>query len=177
MGLISRVSSRTYRMKLSLLQNIKKKRREVTQQQLAEVNEAFELLDGDKDGKIDYYELKVALKALGFEVKKPEIERLFRSYDPQDTGNISRQDFMEIAKDMILKRDPLEELKSAFELFDVDQQGGISVANLRRIARELDLAPTEDDLRAMVDEFDSDGDGLVSLDDFVQIMTGEALLN
>ena len=41
-------------MKLSLLQNIKKKRREVTQQQLAEVNEAFELLDGDKDGKIDY---------------------------------------------------------------------------------------------------------------------------
>ena len=62
-------------MKLSLIQNIKKKRREVTQQQLAEVNEAFELLDGDKDGKIDYYELKVALKALGFEVKKDDILR------------------------------------------------------------------------------------------------------
>lgn len=163
--------------KLSLLQNVRKKRREVTTQQLQEVNEAFQLLDSDKDSKIDYYELKVALKALGFDVKKDEILRLFRSYDPQDTGHISRDDFIEISKDMILKRDPMEELENAFKLFDRDDQGGISVASLRRVARELDLSPSEDDLRAMIDEFDTDGDGMVSLDDFVQIMTGEALLN
>ena len=164
-------------VKLSLLQNTRKKRREVTSQQMQEINEAFELLDTDKNDQIDYYELKVALRALGFKVVKEDIIRLFRSYDPSDTGNISRQDFIEISRDMILKRDPLEELKSAFELFDTDQQGGISVANLRRIARELDLQPSEDDLRAMIDEFDSDGDGMVSLEDFIQIMTGEALLN
>jgi len=163
--------------KLSLLQNVRKKRREVTTQQLQEVNEAFQLLDSDKDSKIDYYELKVALKALGFDVKKDEILRLFRSYDPQDTGHISREDFIEISRDMILKRDPMEELENAFKLFDRDDQGGISVASLRRVARELDLSPSEDDLRAMIDEFDTDGDGMVSLDDFVQIMTGEALLN
>lgn len=163
--------------KLSLLQNVRKKRREVTTQQLQEVNEAFQLLDSDKDSKIDYYELKVALKALGFDVKKDEILRLFRSYDPQDTGHISRDDFIEISRDMILKRDPMEELENAFKLFDRDDQGGISVASLRRVARELDLSPSEDDLRAMIDEFDTDGDGMVSLDDFVQIMTGEALLN
>ena len=164
-------------VKLSLLQNTRKKRREVTSQQMEEVNEAFELLDADKDDKIDYYELKVALRALGFKVTKEEIVRLFRSYDPSDSGHISRQDFIEISRDMILKRDPMDELKAAFELFDTDGQGGISVANLRRIARELDLHPSEEDLRAMIDEFDSDGDGLVNLDDFVQIMTGEALLN
>ena len=163
--------------KLSLLQNVRKKRREVTTQQLQEVNEAFQLLDSDKDSKIDYYELKVALKALGFDVKKDEILRLFRSYDPQDTGHISRDDFIEISRDMILKRDPMEELENAFKLFDRDDQGGISVASLRRVARELDLSPSEDDLRAMIDEFDTDGDGMVSLEDFVQIMTGEALLN
>ena len=163
--------------KLSLLQNVRKKRREVTTQQLQEVNEAFQLLDSDKDSKIDYYELKVALKALGFDVKKDEILRLFRSYDPQDTGHISKDDFIEISRDMILKRDPMEELENAFKLFDRDDQGGISVASLRRVARELNLSPSEDDLRAMIDEFDTDGDGMVSLDDFVQIMTGEALLN
>jgi centrin-3 len=163
--------------KLSLLQNVRKKRREVTTQQLQEVNEAFQLLDSDKDSKIDYYELKVALKALGFDVKKDEILRLFRSYDPQDTGHISRDDFIEISRDMILKRDPMDELENAFKLFDRDDQGGISVASLRRVARELDLSPSEDDLRAMIDEFDTDGDGMVSLEDFVQIMTGEALLN
>ena len=162
---------------LSLLHNTRKKRREVTPQQMQEINEAFELLDSDKDEKIDYYELKVALRALGFKVTKDDIMRLFRSYDPQDTGSISKQDFIEISRDMILKRDPMEELKNAFELFDTDQQGGISLANLRRIARELDIQPSEEDLRAMIDEFDSDGDGMVSLEDFMQIMTGEALLN
>lgn len=164
-------------VKLSLLHNTRKKRREITTQQMQEINEAFELLDSDKNDKIDYYELKVALRALGFKVTKEDIIRLFRSYDPNDTSYISRTDFIEIARDLLLKRDPLDEMKSAFELFDTDQQGGISVANLRRIARELDLQPSEEDLRAMIDEFDTNGDGLVSLEDFIEIMTGEALLN
>jgi Ca2+-binding EF-hand superfamily protein len=32
--------------------------------------EAFDLFDTDKSGSIDYHELKVAIRALGFDVKK-----------------------------------------------------------------------------------------------------------
>ncbi|CAD6584455.1 MAG: Calcium-binding component of the spindle pole body (SPB) half-bridge, partial [Tremellales sp. Tagirdzhanova-0007] len=40
--------------------------------QRQEIKEAFELFDTDKDGAIDYHELKVAMRALGFEMKKAE---------------------------------------------------------------------------------------------------------
>ena len=51
-------------------------KQELTDAQKAEVKEAFELMDSAGTGNIEVNELKVALRALGFEPQKEEINRL-----------------------------------------------------------------------------------------------------
>ena len=64
-----------------------------------------------------------------------------------------------LVSEWVSQRDPVEETLKAFKLFDDDESGKISLRNLRRVARELGENMSEDELRAMIDEFDTDKDG------------------
>jgi centrin-3 len=69
------------------------------------------------------------------------------------------------------ERDPEEEILKAFELFDNDNTGKINLSNLRRVARELGENLTDDELQAMIDEFDKDQDGKIDRNEFLSIMS------
>ncbi|XP_032873151.1 centrin-3 [Amblyraja radiata] len=161
------------RTELNLDKSKRKKRRELTQEQKREVKEAFDLFDTDKDKAIDYHELKVAMRALGFDVKKADVLKILKDYDRDSTGKITFEDFSEVVTDWILDRDPREEMLKAFKLFDDDDSGKINLRNLRRVARELGENVTDEELRAMIDEFDKDGDGEINQEEFIAIMTGD----
>ena len=70
----------------------------------------------------------------------------------------------------IQERDPVEEILKAFKLFDEDNSGNISLRNLRRVARELGENLSDEELQAMIDEFDKDGDGAINESEFLGIM-------
>ena len=145
-------------------------RQELTEEQKQEIKEAFDLFDTDKTGTIDYHELKVAMRALGFDVKKKEVLDLMHEYDRDRSGAIEFLDFQEIMTHKIQERDPVEEILKAFKLFDEDNSGNISLRNLRRVARELGENLSDEELQAMIDEFDKDGDGAINESEFLGIM-------
>ena len=51
-----------------------------------------------------------------------------------------------------------------------DHTGRISLRNMKRVARELGENLSEEELQAMIDEFDRDQDGEISADEFMYIM-------
>ncbi|KAI8928691.1 hypothetical protein BC831DRAFT_447000 [Entophlyctis helioformis] len=146
-------------------------RPELTDEQKQEIKEAFELFDTDKDNALDYHELKVAMRALGFDVKKPEVLKILRDYDKDGQGLIDFDDFNKVMTERILDRDPLEEIRKAFQLFDDDGSGKISLRNLRRVAKEIGENLDDEELQAMIDEFDLDQDGEINEQEFINIMT------
>ncbi|XP_069746905.1 centrin-3 isoform X4 [Narcine bancroftii] len=139
------------RTELTLDKLKKKKRRELTEEQKQEV----------------------AMRALGFDVKKADVLKILKDYDRDGTGKIYFEDFSEVVTDWILDRDPREEMLKAFKLFDDDDSGKINLRNLRRVARELGENMSDEELRAMIDEFDKDGDGEINQEEFIAIMTGD----
>ncbi|KAJ3416527.1 Calcium-binding component of the spindle pole body (SPB) half-bridge [Chytridiales sp. JEL 0842] len=160
---------------MSLLYTNKQKRRqarpEITEEQKMEIKEAFELFDTDKDGSLDYHELKVAMRALGFDVKKAEVLKILREFDKDGQGLIEFDDFNKVMTERILDRDPIEEIRKAFQLFDDDGTGKISLRNLRRVAKEIGESLDDEELQAMIDEFDLDQDGEINEQEFIAIMT------
>lgn len=51
----------------------------------------------DKDGAIDYHELKVAMRALGFDLKKAEVLKILRDHDKSGHGLMEFEDFAKIS--------------------------------------------------------------------------------
>jgi hypothetical protein len=72
-------------------------RPELSDEQKQEIKEAFELFDTDKDGAVDYHELKVAMRALGFDLKKAEVLKLLRDHDKSGHGLMDFEDFAKIS--------------------------------------------------------------------------------
>merc|ERR1712071_693743 len=139
-----------------------KKQKELSEEQKQEIKEAFDLFDTDGSGEIDSKELKVAMRALGFEPKKEEIQKMISDVDDDGSGTIGYEE--------ILNRDPKDEILKAFRLFDDDETGKISFKNLKRVAKELGERMTDEELQEMIDEADRDGDGEVDEEEFLRIM-------
>merc|ERR1712065_130195 len=113
------------------------------------IREAFDLFDTDGSGTIDAKELKVAMRALGFEPKKEEIKKMISDIDKDGSGTIDFNEFLEMMTAKMAEKDSREEILKAFRLFDDDETGKISFKNPKRVAKELGENMTDEELQEM----------------------------
>ena len=159
-------------------------KQELTEAQKAEVREAFDLFDTNGTGIIELKELKVALRALGFEPQREEIKTLIsdlnnnqanrdRDRDKEKDGNVTIDfnDFLDIMTTKMSERDSEKELEKAFILFS-QNKSMIEFDDLKGIAKELGENMSDDELREMMLEATGHkDDGAVSQFDFLNILT------
>ncbi|KAH9574724.1 hypothetical protein CY35_01G074100 [Sphagnum magellanicum] len=142
----------------------------LTDEQKREIREAFDLFDTDGSGSIDAAELKVAMRALGFESKSEDIRKMLEKIDEDKSGVIEFDEFVKMMTDKMGERDSKEKILSAFQLFDTDGTGKISFTNLKRVSKNLGQILTDDELLEMIEEADRNQDGFVDKEEFYKIM-------
>merc|ERR1712039_214728 len=145
---------------------------------MGEIKEAFDLFDTDGTGTIDAKELKVALRALGFEPKKEELKKLVSDLDKSSSqsgqGQLDYNEFLEIMTAKMCEKDSKEQIQKAFQLFK-GPSGKISFEDLKAVAKELGEMMSDEELQEMIREADKDEDNEVSEEEFMRIIRKSTL--
>ncbi len=146
----------------------------LSQDEIDEIRQAFDLFDTNQTGKIDPKELKAAMQSLGFDTKNPTIFQMISELDTPDSqkkGGIDFDTFVEAINNKLGDKETKEGIRRIFNLFiDDPQQETITLSSLRRIARELGEQMSNDELKDMLERASSNGTEL-TFDEFYDIMT------
>ena len=125
---------------------------ELTEAQKNELRQAFDLFDSEGTGRIQAQEIKVALRALGYEVKKDELKGLLLEVGSSPTGTLDFNEFLRVLLLKIGEKESREEVQRAYKHFDESDKGYIGFEDLKQIAKSLGHGHlTDDELREMID--------------------------
>ena len=153
----------------------KAQRADLTEEQKLELQEAFNMFDTDGSGKIQANELRVALRALGFEPTKDELRRMITDVDKKGDGKLDFPQFMEAIVKKISEPDTEDEIKKSFHLFDNDGDGAIDINDLKYVAELIGETMSQEELYEMIKEADQNRDGFVTEEDFKRVVRKASL--
>jgi len=141
--------------------------------------DAFGAYDGNGDGTITQSEFTDALNAKGYDASNQDSDKLmFESVDANGDGIVDRAEFDFIYNNIMngaVKKRKLDEA-SAFTGYDRNQDGEISLFETAAVIGEIGLAPDEDDVKQAMANADTNGDGVVSKDEFHVVFAAVAAL-
>lgn len=153
------------------------KKPKFTEEQIEEIREAFNLFDSNGSGSIDYKELRAAMRALGFETKKEEMDKILKEIDADGSGEIEFPEFMEMMTGKIGAVDTNEEIMKLFSRFDVKQKGYIDLNDVKSVAKDLGHDLSDEYMANMIFQASRVGgqpevgkEGRVTRDQFLKIL-------
>ena len=117
---------------------------------------AFEIVDKDGTGNVDIKDLKVILRALGFEPQEDEIKKLLSTINRSDdeennkkgfsSNTIDFEEFKKIMNNKLRESEEIEQLRVGFHSFtdqsikkDPNEPEFITLKSLREVANEYGL--------------------------------------
>ncbi|XP_078612782.1 uncharacterized protein LOC144882674 [Branchiostoma floridae x Branchiostoma japonicum] len=147
---------------------------QLTEEQISEFREAFELFDKDGNGSIDAGELGTVMKSLGQKPTETELQDMINEVDTDGDGTIDFTEFLTMMTQKMKDMHKEDELRDSFKVFDKDGNGVISAEELRQVMTNLGEKLTDEEVDEMIREADLDGDGQVNFEEFVRMMNDKS---
>ncbi|NEQ99799.1 MAG: methyltransferase domain-containing protein [Cyanothece sp. SIO2G6] len=140
---------------------------QLTQDQLDEFKEIFDLFDTDSNGSLTKEELASAMRSLGMSPVDEELDAIIIKTDADLSGTIEFPEFTEwvVNKVDLTSQNDLREI---FSLIDLDGNGSISVDELGQLLDSLKVNLGEDELTTLIKKADRDNNGVVDYNEFVE---------
>ena len=146
-------------------------KKRIPEEVLSEYQDLFDSYDLNKNGKIERKEMKTILKKLGKESTNEEIEQIWKSMNKIESDyTISFDDFIEFIKRYNLSKNSMstDDIINAFEIFDKNHDGTISINEFKHILMDLGQKFSEDEVNEIITEIDLDNNGKINYRDFVE---------
>jgi calcium-dependent protein kinase len=132
----------------------------------------FNQIDVNGDGKINKNEL---LKGLQSKIKSDtlaqDVEQIYKNIDMDNNGYIEYEEFVRaaVSKERFINENVL---RFAFRYFDKDGSGEITFDEIEAVFKEsvADKNKVHESLSQIIKEVDSNGDGIISFNEFSDIM-------
>ena len=144
----------------------------LSEEQLGEFKEAFKFFDKDNDGQISKNDLEGVMRSLRQHCTEELLTDMIDDLDTDGNGSIDFPEFLTMmTRKMQRVEDRDEEIMTAFKIFDQNEDGFISVDELRNVMTHLGEKVTDDEINEMILEADENGDGKINYDEFRNMIT------
>merc|ERR1712007_312497 len=142
----------------------------LSREERAKVREDFLKIDENKRGTISLQELKKVIEA-SFDITDQQARKIFDTLDSSQDEEIHYSEFLAA---MVSTRIEMHDdmLRAAFNKFDSDHSGFITVDNMREVLGET---CNENQISALLAEADQLKDGKLCYAEFVSYLRGDAL--
>ncbi|XP_052205448.1 probable calcium-binding protein CML41 [Diospyros lotus] len=133
-----------------------------------EFRQVFHCFDSDNDGKISALELRAYFGSVGEYMSHEEAQSVIDDLDADGDNLVDLKDFLKL---MMKKEGEEDIIKAAFEMFECEKGcGRITPKGLQRVLSRLGDPKSYNECVAMIQVFDTDGNGELDLREFHQMM-------
>ncbi|XP_010426619.1 PREDICTED: probable calcium-binding protein CML41 [Camelina sativa] len=137
-----------------------------------ELRRVFSHFDSNGDGKISAFELRDYFGSVGEYISHEVAQEAINEVDTDADGSLGFEDFVGLMTRRDLDGDGGGELKTAFEMFEVEKGSGcITPKGLQKMLVKLGESRTYGECEAMIKFYDIDGNGVLDFHEFRQMMT------
>ncbi len=144
----------------------------LSEEEICELREAFNIFDVNSEGTIDKDKLILLLFSLKQYPTKEELEETMKAQGLDKLEQINFDQFLKIIGKRVNTKKIDEDVyfRNLFDSMDRNKNGMISIHEIRYIILHSNENISEKDLELLMNNVDSDNDGLISFEEFLSFM-------
>lgn len=146
-------------------EELRLKKERTVELRLQHFRKKFDQFDVKREGAIDRERTHEAFQELNIQLDKYKVNKMFDRYDEDGSGTIDFNEFADLITSFNRDR-----YTKVFESFDIDGSGELDSEEVGKAFLQLGFEFTVEFVNDLIKEFDYSEDGLIQLDEFIDMI-------